>query len=93
MSSSSNNCRCFFTTTSKIIPHTNSNIAIININPEKIKVGILGTKPVSKYSINTGTPNINAIIKKTKLISEKNMVGLYSLKSLAIVFKTLKPSL
>ena len=40
-----------------MIPHTNISIAIININPEKINVGYLGTNPVSKYSLNTGTPN------------------------------------
>ena len=44
----SNNCLCFFTTTSNIIPHTKLNIDIINMNPEKINVGNLSTKPVLK---------------------------------------------
>ena len=71
----------------------NINIEIISINPENISVGYLGTSPVLKYSTNTGIPKHNEIIKNSKLTRLKNIVGLYSLKSLAIVFKTLNPSL
>ena len=71
-----------------MIPQINIKIAIININPENIKVGYLGTSPVLKYSTNTGTPKIKEIIKNRTLTILKNTVGLYSLNKRAIVFNT-----
>ena len=67
-------------------------IAIINIKPENIKVGYLGTSPVLKYSANTGIPKAKEIIKNNKLNKLKKIVGLYSLNNLPIVLSTLKPS-
>ena len=57
----SNNCQCFFTTTSNMFPHININMAIVSINPANGNVGYLGTNPVLKYSINTGVPNIRRV--------------------------------
>ncbi len=62
------------------------------MNPENINVGNLGTKPVLKYSINTGIPNIRDISKNNNPNILKNIVGLYSLNNLAIVLSTLNPS-
>ena len=65
---------------------------IININPLNIRVGNLGTKPVLKYSTNTGVPNDTDITKNIKLIIPKKLSGLYSLNSFDIVASTLIPS-
>jgi len=90
---SSYNCLCFFTITSKIIPVIHNNKAISKEIPDTIKLGNLGTNPVSKYSKNTGTPKIKEISKKILANSPKKIPGLYSLNSVAIVFNTLNQSL
>ena len=60
---------------------------------ETIKDGNLGTKPVLKYSIKTGIPNIKEIVKNTIEQTVKNNLGLYSLTNSLIVFITIIPSL
>ncbi len=70
---SSNNCLCFFTITSKIKPQTIIRIDITAKNPENIRVGILGTNPVLKYSAKTGMAKITDTIKNIAAIILKNI--------------------
>lgn len=65
---------------------------IIKDIQDTIKVGNLGTKPVSRKSINTGTNAPMPKIKKIAAITEKNDKGLNSLNKLKIVKITLNPS-
>ena len=86
------NCLCFLAITSKIIPQTHKSSDTIKNIQDTIKVGNLSTSPVLKYAITTGIPKHN---DRTRIINtniEKKKNGLYSLKSYAIVFKTLNPS-
>ena len=50
--------------------------AAITTNPQTIRVGKLGTKPVLTYVPTTGTKNIKAITNNTKAIVVKNLKGL-----------------
>ena len=61
--------------------------------PERIAVGSLSTKPVSKYSKMTGIPRKSERKMKEKLKIEKNNNGFSSLIKIKITFKILKPSL
>ena len=78
--------------TSRINPHINNSKPMINKKPATINVGNLGTNPVAKYSLKTGTNKQIEMIKKIKANSPKNAIGLYSLNNLAIVPSTFAPS-
>ena len=83
----------FFTITCNIIPVIHKSKAITKNIQETIRLGNLGTKPVLKYSTTTGIPKTSENAAKINEIILKKNAGLYSLKSVAIVFKTLNPSL
>lgn len=83
---------CFFKTES-VIPELNETRPNIIKPTETIRVGNLGTSPVFKYSVKTGINKTNDSIKKIAESTVKNKNGFVSLKSLLIVFNTLKPSL
>lgn len=46
------------------------------IKPDTINVGYLGTKPVVRYSINTGIKRVAAISNRIHAMIEKNISGL-----------------
>ena len=75
-----------------MMPVINNSNETNSENPETIRVGNLGTNPVSKYSIKTGIPSIRDDTKNMTLMILKNAAGLYSLNRIVIVFKTLRPS-
>ena len=56
------------------------------------RVGKRGTRLVCENSIKIGTPRMSEIIRKIRLIMEKNGRGLYSRIILKIVSKTFEPS-
>ncbi len=75
-----------------MIPVIQSNIEIKRNMPEAIKLGNLGTAPLLKYSIKTGTKRHIENIRNITANILKNNAGLYSLNNLAIVLNTLTPS-
>ena len=57
-------------------PHVHSSMDSITIKPDTINVGYLGTKPVFRYSINTGIKRTVAISNNMNDMIEKNINGL-----------------
>ena len=72
----SKNCLSFWFSVSKIKPHTKDKNAANIIMLETTKVGNFGTKPVCKYSANTGMNIAKANNAKIKLMLPKNFKGL-----------------
>lgn len=70
------------------MPAKNDWIADKPTKPQTMREGNLSTRPVSRYSKNTGTKNPTASDIRTKASIVKNLKGLYCLNKPIIVMIT-----